>query len=85
MPAIFDATHAVQQPNQGDGGGTGALREFVSPLLCAAAAAGADGFFLETHPDPDHAPSDGPSMLPLHQLEDAVALALEIWASVRDA
>ncbi len=85
VPAIFDATHAVQQPNQGDGGGTGALREFVAPLLCASAAAGADGFFLETHPDPDHAPSDGPSMLPLDQLEDAVALALEIWASVRNA
>ena len=85
MPAIFDATHAVQQPNQGDGGATGALREFVAPLLCASAAAGADGFFLETHPDPDHAPSDGPSMLPPDQLEDAVALALEIWASVRNA
>ena len=84
-PAIFDATHAVQQPGRGEKGESGALRDFVSPLLLASAAAGADGFFLETHPDPDNAPSDGPSMLPLDRLDDAIALALEIWASVRDA
>lgn len=85
VPAIFDATHAVQQPNLGVDGSTGALREFITPLLFAAAGAGADGFFLETHPDPDNAPSDGPSMIPLDRLEDAVARALEIWAAVRDA
>lgn len=84
-PAIFDATHSVQQPGQGDGGSSGAQREYIAPLLFAAAAAGADGFFLETHPDPDHAPSDGPSMMPLDRLEDAIARALEIWAAVRDA
>ena len=85
VPAIFDATHAVQQPNRGEGGATGALREFVTPLLFASAAAGADGFFLETHPDPDQAPSDGPSMLQLDRLDDAIARALEIWSAVRDA
>src|SRR5207249_193586 len=61
-PVIFDATHAVQQPGQGANGASGGLRQFIPPLLYAAAAAGADGFFLETHPDPEHAPSDGPNM-----------------------
>jgi 2-dehydro-3-deoxyphosphooctonate aldolase (KDO 8-P synthase) len=84
-PAIYDATHAIQQPGRGEGGETGAQREFIAPLLHAAAGAGADGFFLETHPDPDNAPSDGPSMMLLDRLEDAIARTLEIWASVRDA
>ncbi|MGH7674986.1 MAG: 3-deoxy-8-phosphooctulonate synthase [Gemmatimonadales bacterium] len=83
-PVIFDATHAVQQPGQGVGGASGGLRECIPPLLYAAAAAGADGFFLETHPDPDHAPSDGPNMIPLDQLPDLVAAALEIWHTARD-
>ena len=65
VPVAFDATHAVQQPGQGKDGTSGGDRESVPPLLYAAAAAGADGFFLETHPDPDHAPSDGPTMVPL--------------------
>ena len=55
-PVIFDATHSVQQPGQGTNGTSGGLREFIPPLLYAAAAAGADGFFIETHPDPDRAP-----------------------------
>ena len=78
-PVIFDATHSVQQPGRGQGGSSGGQREFIPPLLFAAAAAGADGFFLETHPDPDNAPSDGPNMLPLAGLEALVRKALEIW------
>ena len=53
VPVIFDATHAVQQPGQGAGGASGGQREYIPALLAAAAAAGADGFFLETHPDPE--------------------------------
>lgn len=83
-PVVFDATHAVQQPGQGPDGASGGLREFVPPLLHAAAAAGADAFFLETHPDPDRAPSDGPNMLPLDRLGDVLAVALDIWHRVRE-
>ena len=83
VPVVFDATHSVQQPGQGEGGASGGLREFIPPLLYAAAAAGADGFFIETHPDPDHAPSDGPNMLPLNELESVVSKALDIWHRVR--
>lgn len=82
-PVVFDATHAVQQPGQGPDGASGGLREFIPPLLYAAAAAGADGFFLETHPDPERAPSDGPNMLPLDQLEVIVKRALDIWHAAR--
>ena len=71
VPVVFDATHSVQQPGQGTDGASGGLREFVPPLLYAAAAAGADAFFLETHPHPEHAPSDGPNMVPLDQLRRA--------------
>lgn len=84
-PVVFDATHAVQQPGQGTDGASGGLREFIPPLLHAAAAAGADAFFLETHPDPARAPSDGPNMLPLDRLPDVVATALDIWHRVREA
>ena len=83
-PVIFDATHSVQQPGQGADGASGGLREFIPPLLYAAAAAGADGFFLETHPDPDHAPSDGPNMVPLDQLQGIVSVALEVWQRTRE-
>jgi 2-dehydro-3-deoxyphosphooctonate aldolase (KDO 8-P synthase) len=82
---VYDATHSVQQPGQGPDGSSGGLREFVPALLYAAAAAGADGFFLETHPDPDHAPSDGPNMVPLDQLPGIVGVALEIWQRAREA
>ena len=84
-PVIYDATHSVQQPGQGPQGASGGLREFIPPLLYAAAAAGADGFFLEAHPDPDHAPSDGPNMVPLDQLPGMVSVALEIWQRAREA
>jgi 2-dehydro-3-deoxyphosphooctonate aldolase (KDO 8-P synthase) len=64
-PVIFDGTHSVQRPGMGEGGASGGAREYIAALTRAAAAAGADGLFLETHPDPDNAPSDGPNMLPL--------------------
>lgn len=67
-PVIFDATHSVQLPGGGQGMSSG-QREFVAPLACAAIAAGCDGIFMEVHPDPDHAPSDGPNMLPLAEVE----------------
>ncbi|PYO27177.1 MAG: 3-deoxy-8-phosphooctulonate synthase [Gemmatimonadetes bacterium] len=82
-PVVYDATHAVQQPGQGPDGASGGQREFIPPLLYAAAAAGADGFFLETHPDPEHAPSDGANMIPLDQLEGIVRVAIEVWCSAR--
>jgi len=85
VPVIFDATHSVQQPGQGVAGASGGLREFIPPLLYAAAAAGADGFFLETHPDPSRAPSDGPNMLPLDSLPDIIAVALDVWQRAREA
>jgi 2-dehydro-3-deoxyphosphooctonate aldolase (KDO 8-P synthase) len=85
VPVVYDATHSVQQPGRGEGGASGGLREFIPPLLYAAAAAGADGFFLETHPDPDQAPSDGPNMVPLDQLAGLVSVALEVWQRAREA
>jgi len=84
-PAVFDATHSVQQPGLGADGSSGGLRQYIPPLLYAAAAAGADGFFLETHPDPDHAPSDGPNMVPLDELPGIVGVALEVWQRAREA
>jgi len=83
VPVVYDATHSVQQPGQGPDGASGGLRDFIPPLLYAAAAAGADGFFLETHPDPDRAPSDGPNMVPLDQLAAIVSLALDVWHAAR--
>jgi 2-dehydro-3-deoxyphosphooctonate aldolase (KDO 8-P synthase) len=80
-PVIFDATHSVQLPS-GAGGKSGGRREFVEPLLRAAVAAGVDGIFLEVHPDPDHAPCDGPNMLPLSELQRVLETALRIWEAV---
>ena len=85
VPVIFDATHSVQQPGQGRDGASGGNREFIPPLLYAAAAAGADGFFLETHPDPARAPSDGPNMVPLDQLLSIVGIAFDVWQRTREA
>jgi 2-dehydro-3-deoxyphosphooctonate aldolase (KDO 8-P synthase) len=67
-PVIFDATHSVQQPG-GQGTSSGGEREFVSVLARAAVAVGVAGIFIETHQDPDKAPSDGPNMIPLKELE----------------
>jgi 2-dehydro-3-deoxyphosphooctonate aldolase (KDO 8-P synthase) len=76
-PVVFDATHSVQLPG---GGGTksSGQREFVEPLACAAAGAGVDGFFMEVHPNPDEALSDGPNMVPLHQLKPLLERILRI-------
>ena len=82
-PVIFDGTHSVQQPGRGEGGSSGGVREMIPPLTFAALAAGADGLFLETHPDPAHAPSDGPNMIPLDELDELVAKAVDIWAAAR--
>jgi 2-dehydro-3-deoxyphosphooctonate aldolase (KDO 8-P synthase) len=70
-PVIFDATHSVQQPG-GKGASSGGEREFVSVLARAAVAVGVAGVFIETHPDPDNAPSDGPNMVPLREFEGLV-------------
>ena len=83
VPVIFDGTHSVQRPGQGTAGASGGAREFIPPLTLAAVAAGADGLFLETHPDPDHAPSDGPNMLPLDALDALIDRALEVWHACR--
>ncbi|MGF1484165.1 MAG: 3-deoxy-8-phosphooctulonate synthase [Opitutales bacterium] len=82
-PAIFDATHSVQLPGAA-GGQSGGLREFVPALTRAALAAGADGLFIETHPNPDKALSDGPSQIPLEQFEALVESALAVWLATRD-
>jgi 2-dehydro-3-deoxyphosphooctonate aldolase (KDO 8-P synthase) len=76
-PVIFDATHSVQLPG---GGGThsSGQREFITALASAAAAAGCDGFFMEVHPHPDTALSDGPNMVPLHQLKPLLERLLRI-------
>jgi len=79
VPVIFDATHSVQQPGKGQGGASGGAREFIPPLTFSAVAAGAQGLFLETHPNPDVAPSDGPNMIPLDELPALVQRAVDIW------
>ena len=71
-PVIFDATHSVQQPG-GKGSSSGGQREFVPVLARAAVAVGVAGVFIETHPDPDKAPSDGPNMVPLREFRALVA------------
>jgi 2-dehydro-3-deoxyphosphooctonate aldolase (KDO 8-P synthase) len=73
-PVIFDATHSVQQPG-GLNGASGGQREFVPVLARAAVAVGVAGVFIETHPDPDHAPSDGPNMIALKNLEALLSRA----------
>ena len=78
-PVIFDATHSVQQPG-GQGGTSGGQREYVAPLARAAVAVGVDGLFMEIHPNPDKALSDGPNMLPLHRLEPLLKQLLAIRA-----
>jgi 2-dehydro-3-deoxyphosphooctonate aldolase (KDO 8-P synthase) len=78
-PVVFDGTHSVQRPGMGEGGASGGAREHIAALTRAAVAAGADGLFLETHPDPDHAPSDGPNMLPLSSLDALVNRAVDLW------
>ena len=71
-PVIYDATHSVQQPG-GKGASSGGERQFVPVLARAAVAVGVAGVFLETHQDPDHAPSDGPNMVPLKEMPELLA------------
>jgi 2-dehydro-3-deoxyphosphooctonate aldolase (KDO 8-P synthase) len=81
-PVIFDATHSVQLPG-GSGTTSSGQREFVEPLACAAAGAGVDGFFMEVHPTPDEALSDGPNMVPLHQLKALLEQVLRLCDAAR--
>ncbi len=76
-PVIFDATHSVQQPG-GMGDRSGGQREFIEYLSRAAVAVGVAGVFIETHQDPDNAPSDGPNMLPINKLEQLINQLCEI-------
>ena len=78
-PVVFDATHSVQQPG-GQGATSGGQREFVPTLARAAVSVGVAAVFMETHEDPDNAPSDGPNMVPLDQFEDLVATLLKFDA-----
>lgn len=82
-PVVFDATHSVQLPG-GGGGKSSGQREFVPPLARAALAAGADGLFIETHPDPDRAISDGPNMVPLAELPGLIEKCLAVWRLCRE-
>lgn len=83
-PVIFDATHSAQRPGRGAGGASGGDREDIPALLAAAAAAGADGFFVETHPDPARALSDADTQWPLDRLEGLVRRAVQVWRAARD-
>ena len=76
-PVIFDATHSVQEPG-GMGEKSGGKREFVSTLAKAAVAVGVAGIFIETHNDPDNAPSDGPNMLQIENLESLISKLIEL-------
>jgi len=77
FPVIFDATHSVMQPG-GRGGVSGGQREFVPVLARAAVAVGVQGLFMESHEDPDNAPSDGPNMVPLDQMPDLLTHLVRI-------
>jgi len=81
-PVIFDATHSVQLPG-GSGGASGGQREYVPPLMRAALAAGAQGLFIETHPIPANALSDGPSQVPLDEFPALAESALRLFAFLR--
>ena len=83
-PVIYDATHSVQQPGRATGGASGGLREHIPALLAAAAAAGADGFFIETHPDPDHALSDAATQWPLDRLDALMERTMAVWHAARE-
>jgi len=81
-PVVFDVTHSVQMPG-GQGGASGGQREFAPYLARAAAAAGVDGFFIETHPRPDQALSDGPNMIPLDKMAEFLEPLSAIWQASR--
>ena len=83
FPVVFDATHSVQQPG-GMGDKSGGQREFVEYLARAAIAVGVAAVFIETHPDPDNAPSDGPNMVPLSKLPNLLKQLIEIDKLVKN-
>ena len=88
-PVVFDGTHSVQQPGRADGA-SGGTPQFIPTLVRAAAAAGIDGLFLETHPEPQKAPSDSTNMLPLHALRELLEQVVAIrnvteWAGQQHA
>jgi 2-dehydro-3-deoxyphosphooctonate aldolase (KDO 8-P synthase) len=78
-PVVFDVTHSIQRPG-GLGGKSGGDRQYATYLAKAAAAVGVDGFFIETHPHPEKALSDGPNMVPLHELKSFVEAIAKIWS-----
>ena len=84
FPVIFDATHSVQQPG-GRGASSGGQREFVPVLARAAVAVGVDGLFMESHEDPDNAPSDGPNMVPLDQMPQILQTLMRIEFARQDS
>lgn len=83
VPVIFDATHSVQKPG-GKGTSTGGNREYVEYLAKAAIAVGVDGLFMETHPDPDHALSDGPNMVPLSEMRTLLTKLQRVYNAVQE-
>jgi 2-dehydro-3-deoxyphosphooctonate aldolase (KDO 8-P synthase) len=84
VPVVFDATHSVQLPGGGAGGqASSGMREFIPALATAAAAVGVDAFFLEAHEDPDQAPSDAATMLPLSAVAGLLARVQAVTAALR--
>lgn len=82
VPVIFDATHSVQKPG-GNGASSGGNRAYVEYLAKAAVAVGVDGLFMETHPDPDAAKSDGPNMVPLGEMETLLRKLIRVYQAVQ--
>ena len=82
VPVIFDATHSVQKPG-GNGISTGGNRQYVEYLAKAAIAVGVDGLFMETHPDPDNAKSDGPNMVPLGEMKELLVKLKKAYEAVQ--
>lgn len=83
-PVIFDVTHSIQQPG-GMGGSSGGQKQFAPFLARAAGAVGIDGYFIETHPDPSIALSDGPNMIPLHQMNEFLKMTKEVYEIGQEA
>ncbi len=83
-PVVFDVTHSVQQPG-GAGGSSGGQKQFAPYLARAAGAVGVDGYFIETHPDPANALSDGPNMIPLHKMNDFLTMCKQAFELGQEA
>ena len=81
VPVVFDATHSVQKPG-GNGTSTGGKRQYVEYLAKAAIAGGADGLFMETHPEPENAKSDGPNMVPLGEMKELLRKLQKVYMAV---